>query len=104
MKRTNWKWPVLILAVLGLTPMLSPTSSYAAVPQVVPYQGQLKDAAGTPVNGVVDITFNLYTALTGGLAIWTETHTGVNITKGLFKVDLGADLANPLSAGPGWDI
>jgi len=94
----------MILAVmaglmLGIGCLTAP--SYAAVPQVVPYQGQLKDAAGTPVNGVVNITFSLYTASSGGVAIWTETQAGVSITKGLFKVDLGADPLNRFTPGPG---
>jgi len=76
--------------ILGLGCLMAGTPSYAAVPQVIPYQGQLKDAAGTPVNGVVNITFSLYTTDTSTTSIWSETHIGVNISKGLFKVDLGS--------------
>jgi len=89
-KRNVWRRLLLLLAVVGLTPCISSISSYATVPQTIPYQGYLKDAAGTPVNGVVNITLNLYTVANGGTAIWTGTRTGMNVSKGLFKVDLGS--------------
>jgi len=82
--------------MLGLGCLMVP--AYAAVPQVVPYQGQLKNAAGTPVNGVVDITFSLYTVPSGSGAIWSERHIGVNVAKGLFKVELGSVM--PFTMGP----
>jgi len=84
--------------IMGLGCLIAPAQ--AAVPQVIPYQGQLTDAAGTPVNGVVNITFNLYTTAdpTGGGWIWGETHTGVNVSKGLIKVDLGSVTGFPVGA------
>jgi len=76
--------------MMGLGALTVPTASYAAVPQVIPYQGQLNDSTGVPINGTTNIIFSLYSTATGGTAIWTETHTGVNISKGLFKVDMGS--------------
>ena len=53
------------------------------------YQGRLTDAAGNPINGTKNMTFRLYTAETGGTAIWEETHAGVQVSDGLFNVVLG---------------
>lgn len=65
----------------------------AVTPGVVSYQGTLTDAAGKPVNGAANMTFRLYTAPTGGTALWTEAHTGANavpVSNGLFNVLLGS--------------
>jgi len=80
---------------------LMPVASHAFapfVPDTMNYQGHLTDSAGNTVNGVVDITFTLYESPSGVPNIWSETHTGVNITDGLFSVELGS--TNPLSALP----
>ncbi len=69
-------------------------------PGTVSYQGMLNDAAGQPINGNTGITFRLYSAPTGGAALWTEAHTGANavpVSNGLFNVLLGS-LA-PIPAG-----
>jgi len=89
-KRTNWTWPLLLLIITGLTPYILPAPSYAVVPQMAPYQGQLTNAAGVPVNGAVNIIFRLYTLASGGAPIWTEAQAGVNVNKGLFTVNLGS--------------
>jgi hypothetical protein len=57
------------------------------------YQGYLTDTSGEPLHGDVDITFRLYSASSGGMALWTEAHTGQNavpVTDGLFNVMLGS--------------
>ena len=63
-------------------------SAQAAVPQKVNYQGYLTDSSGAPVNGTRQMTFALYTVLSGGSSIWTETQT-VSVNKGIYSVDLG---------------
>nr|MBP9843175.1 hypothetical protein [Candidatus Paceibacterota bacterium] len=58
------------------------------------YQGKLTDNTGlTVADGTYDMVFNLYTAPTGGVAVWTETRSGgnvVTVTNGLFSVMLGS--------------
>jgi len=58
------------------------------------YQGKLTTPAGVAVaNNGYDMTFRLYTSVSGGAAIWTETLTGANqvdVTNGLFSVMLGS--------------
>ena len=68
--------------------------SHAAANYQINYQGKLTDASDDAVtDGDYDIVFNLYTAATGGTAIWTESHTAgsdVTVTNGLFSVMLGS--------------
>jgi len=94
--KISWIWP-LLLAAMGLISFMLPTLSYAVVPQLVPYQGQLTDPTGVPVNGAFDLTFNLYTVATGGAPIWNEVQAGVIVTQGLFTVNLGS--ATPFPTG-----
>ena len=56
------------------------------------YQGQLGDN-GAPANGIYDIQFTAYDALTGGNLVGaTVTINGVSVHNGVFStpVDLGA--------------
>jgi len=68
------------------------SATAGAVPTTMAFTGRLKTSTGV-VNGNVDLTFNLYTAATGGTAVWTETHTGVPADTGLVFVDLGSTTA-----------
>ncbi len=64
-----------------------------AVPRTMNYQGKLTDPSGVGINADLDMTFRIYDVATGGTALWTETHDGVNqveIIKGLFDVELGS--------------
>ena len=67
-------------------------SSFTAVPQLINYQGFLRNASPpkNPVNGIFDITFKLYDDSTGGSNLWTETLTGVVVDVGNFSVLLGS--------------
>jgi hypothetical protein len=67
----------------------------ATWPSQMNFQGQLTDNSGLALaDGPYSIKFTLYTAASGGSALWTETET-VNLTKGLFNAVLGS--VNPLS-------
>lgn len=48
------------------------------------YQGMLEDA-GEPVNGTIDISFELFTSSTGGTPIESTLLTGVSVEDGLFS-------------------
>jgi len=51
-------------------------SAAADIPEVISYQGVLKDDAGVPVaDGTYDITFRLYDVETGGTMLWQETQS-----------------------------
>jgi hypothetical protein len=62
----------------------------AQVPGRINYQGLLLDATGQPVNGSVTLVFELYPTAAGGTALWTETHSGVAVTDGIYDVALGS--------------
>lgn len=62
----------------------------AAVPQVMNYQGILKNAGGAPVaDGSHNVTFRLYNTEAGGSPIWEESRS-VTTESGLFTVLLGS--------------
>ncbi|HHS50894.1 MAG TPA: hypothetical protein ENN07_07255, partial [candidate division Zixibacteria bacterium] len=63
------------------------------MPHVIQYQGKLTDPAGVGYNESLEMSFRLFSAPTGGAALWTEIHDGANevaVDKGLFDVALGA--------------
>lgn len=78
-------------AVLFISAILLGTMALAAVPSQINYQGRLKDNSGNLLNGLYDLTFTIYDAPTTppGNSLWGETQTGVNVTNGLFSVQLG---------------
>ena len=75
------------------------SAAYAqGVPPSMTYQGYVTDLAGTPIaDGNYNFTFAVYTVELGGVALWTETHPTVAVSKGLFNVILGrGNPPNPL--------
>jgi hypothetical protein len=83
------------LAFLALLVVLTGAAPAAAqVPLLLNYQGVLTDNAGNLVaDGSYGVTFRICTASTGGVALFTEAHTGVNavsVVKGGFSVLLGS--------------
>ena len=72
--------------------------SALAVDTSIAYQGVLKSADGSSaITGAKNITFALYTAATGGTAIWGRT-VAVNLDNdGLFNVDLTDDNGSALA-------
>jgi hypothetical protein len=85
-------------AVLCLASLVLPVSTVLAQGTLFTYQGQLTGASG-PANGTYNMTFQLWTASTGGSqAGSTITTNGVVIvTNGLFTVYL--DFGNQYSTG-----
>jgi len=64
-----------------------------AVPMNISYQGFLLDKNGSPINGDVTITFNLYATDDDNQSLWNETHREVKVTDGIFNVILGTESA-----------
>jgi hypothetical protein len=63
----------------------------AGVPAHMPVQGYLTDASNTAVNGTVQIQFQIYSAATGGTAIYSETQA-VAVDHGSLTVYLGSNV------------
>ncbi len=67
----------------------------AQIPRTMSYQGVLTQSNGTAVpEGNYGLTFRLYSADSGAVALWTETQN-VAVVKGIFNVILGT--TNPIT-------
>jgi hypothetical protein len=66
----------------------------------ITYQGQLQDSSG-PADTQVDIVFELYDQDEGGSAIASDSHTGVEVSDGLFQVELDFGSGN-FDGGARW--
>lgn len=77
------------LASLLLGLALAPAAS-AQVPGRVSFQGLLLDSGGNPIQGSANLSFALFAAPTGGSALWSESHSGVSVTDGIYDVELGS--------------
>ena len=94
--------PVGSIEATDYDPNLQPT-----VPSEMNYQGILKDTGGNPLSGQHDLTFTIYywnSFISKYEAVWAETHTGVQVTNGLFNVILGSQgtpLTGEVFAGVG---
>lgn len=73
------------LALLGLG---IGVGQAAAVPVTTGFTARIADASG-PIDGLVNLSFKIYDAPTGGTMIWEEMHTGVLADQGLVFVALG---------------
>ncbi len=60
-----------------------------AVPNTINFQGALKDADGVPVNDTKYIVFRIYDDPDTGTLLWSEDHSTVVITDGIFSEELG---------------
>src|SRR3989344_2948309 len=84
------RWSALAVVVILLISLVFPLSSLAAFNQQINYQAKLTTTAGSTVpDDARSTVFSLYTASSGGTAIWTETQS-VTTTDGLFSVMLGS--------------
>jgi hypothetical protein len=81
---------VAVLAVLCFA-----AAAIAQPPALISYQGKLVDSDGVPISGDHSLQFDLFEADQGGSTLWTQTHTSVPVTKGLFSVLLGAVPIDP---------
>ena len=76
---------------------LGATMAWGQVPQLISYQGVLGNNAGQLVSdGNYDITFRIFSSVTGGSALHDETHVGVPVTNGGFSVLIGSVPGDPL--------
>ena len=63
--------------------------SLTVFPQTVNYQGYLTDSSGQAITSSLNMTFRLHTTDTGASFEWEETQL-INVTNGLFSVELGS--------------
>ena len=81
------------LVLAGRAGALTLGAPAASSTAVIPYQGRLANADGSPFTGPQNMEFRLYAAPAGGTPLWAEFWTGpnaVNVSDGLFSVLLGS--------------
>ncbi|MFP4460354.1 MAG: hypothetical protein ACLFSQ_12295 [Candidatus Zixiibacteriota bacterium] len=67
---------------------------FAEIPSYINYQGKVTDSDGIGITNELDIQASIYDVETGGTSLWDETHTDVDIRKGMFAIMLGS--INPI--------
>jgi hypothetical protein len=87
---------MLLVAVFSCLFLLHPRSTNADINPWINFQGKLTNPDGTNVtDGTYSITFGIYTAASGGSAVWSETQSSVSVSSGIFQVNLGSVTALP---------
>jgi trimeric autotransporter adhesin len=92
------KVALLIIALCVTLSFLCPLQAQQAVspnaatalPRLVRFNGTAKDANGSPLTGVVGITFALYSEQSGGASLWMETQNIQADVNGHYTALLGA--------------
>jgi hypothetical protein len=87
---------LLLLFSAGLNHAQTPSAT--AIPKLIRFGGSARDLNGKPFNGVVVITFSLYSEQTGGAPLWMETQNVQADANGHYSVLLGATMADGLPA------
>jgi len=84
----------------GIAALVLGRGAAAEAPTAVHLQGLLASSGGAPVSdGKYPLTFTLYAAQTGGIALWTEVIPSVIVTAGRFEAALGvSDPQKPFPA------
>ena len=89
----------VLAALTGMVVLASVVN--AGVPRMLDFQGRLTDVStGSSLSGPVSMTFRLYNLTycdtgTSLDALWSETHTGVELDNGIFSVTLGSQISFP---------
>jgi len=75
-----------------------------SAPNLINYQGKLSDDKGDffgypATKTTANLTFKLYTVVSGGVPIWSQTFVNTPVINGHFNVILGAGIGDGLLAG-----
>lgn len=75
------------ISLSALLFLLAVQTAWSQIPQTMSFQGVLSNASGVVVpDGNYQLTFRLYDAPTGGNLLWSESHSSVAVSKGVFNV------------------
>src|SRR5580700_4381717 len=88
----------LVLLLTPLTVAQTSTQTVSALPRLVRFSGTVKDLNGTPLSGVVGITFAFYSDQSGGAPLWLETQNATADSAGHYTVLLGSTKPDGLPA------
>jgi len=64
------------------------STTYAAIPKLINYQGRLTDSQGQTITGTKSVTFRIYETESGGSPLWQEIHTAT-FDRGIFNLFIG---------------
>src|SRR5580692_3090878 len=79
-----------LLSLVSLTVAQTSPQAASALPRLVRFGGTVKDLNGSPLTGVVGITFAFYSEKTGGAPLWLETQNATADSTGHYTVLLGS--------------
>jgi hypothetical protein len=85
------RYMIMVGLVFSLVCVVVPNAWAQDSAEIINYQGDLKDN-NVPMNDNVEMTFAIFDNESPGsdLPIWSETHSGVQISDGIFNVHLGS--------------
>jgi hypothetical protein len=86
----------LFLSLAQLTFAQTPAQTASTLPHVVRFGGTVKDLNGSPLSGMVGITFALYSEQTNGTPLWLETQNVTLDGAGRYIVLLGSTTSEGL--------
>jgi len=74
-----------------------PAGVTANLSDMIPIQGRLTNASGSPLNGTYTMNFRVYTSTTGGSSLCENLTKSISVTNGLFNSTLDlCDAANAI--------
>ena len=79
------------LLVVFLAISMIVLSAQAQVPKLISHQGYIANAGGQGVNATLPMTFRFFADSLGGAAVWTQSFPSVQISKGVYSVNLNVD-------------
>ena len=88
----------LVLSLTQTTVAQTSTPTTSDLPHLVRFGGAVKDLNGSPLTGVVGITFAFYSEKTGGSPLWLETQNATADGTGHYTVLLGSTKSEGLPA------
>jgi len=87
---------IAIVLIANVNAYVALAQGQAFSPKTMNFEGYLADSTGAPITGAHNLVFTIYDAATGGASVWTQSYPSVNVSNGLYSVQLGSD-SNPLT-------
>ena len=79
-----------VLSLLAIVAVLCCAVGEAQIPRTLNYQGYLTTPSGAPINAPQSLVVGIYDAASGGNLLFTETHSPVTVSNGIFNILLGS--------------
>jgi hypothetical protein len=89
------KLKVIKLLLILVVNFVFLSSGYCTIPQLINYQGRLTGTDGFPLTGSYTLKFEVHNVVTGTGILWTETQANVQLTNGIFSVQIGSYTSLP---------